>query len=151
MRLRYLADTNLLLRWIQPQTIEHPVAVSAVTTVQSRGDLLCIVPQNLIEYWGVATRPAQNNGLGLTVAQAQSEVQRLKQMFLLLPDSSGIYPAWEQIVFAAGVQGKQVHDARLVAAMHVHGVSHILTFNTADFVRYRSVGPGITVVHPRSV
>jgi hypothetical protein len=40
-----------------------------------------------------------------------------------------------------------VHDARLVAAMHVHGVTHLLTLNVRDFARY----PGITVVHPQTL
>jgi hypothetical protein len=35
-----------------------------------------------------------------------------------------------------GVIGSQVYDARLVAAMTVHGVGRILTFNVADFSRY---------------
>ena len=35
-----------------------------------------------------------------------------------------------------GVVGSKVHDARLVAAMNVHGVRRILTFNTDDFTRY---------------
>ena len=30
----------------------------------------------------------------------------------------------------------QVHDTRLVAAMKVHGLSHILTFNVKDFKRF---------------
>jgi hypothetical protein len=38
------------------------------------------------------------------------------------------------------VQGKQAHDARLVAAMQRHGPSHLLTFNTADFQRYTGLG-----------
>jgi hypothetical protein len=31
--------------------------------------------------------------------------------------------------------------------MRVHGVTHLLTFNTQDFARYS----GITAVHPRDV
>jgi predicted nucleic acid-binding protein len=46
-----------------------------------------------------------------------------------------------------GVSGVQVHDARLVAAMRVHGVKSILTFNDRDFTRYTD----IDAVHPRSV
>jgi predicted nucleic acid-binding protein len=42
-----------------------------------------------------------------------------------------------------------VHDARLVAVMRTHGVTHILTFNVSDFVRYQSMG--IVPVHPSSV
>ncbi len=45
------------------------------------------------------------------------------------------------------VMGTKVHDARLVAAMHVHRVTHLLTFNEQDFVRYDD----IQVVHPRQL
>jgi predicted nucleic acid-binding protein len=41
------------------------------------------------------------------------------------------------------VLGTKVHDARLVAAMNVHGIERILTFNTGDFARY-----GIEVLLP---
>ena len=46
---------------------------------------------------------------------------------------------------ACAVSGVQVHDARLVAAMRVHGLDRLLTLNVADFSRY----PGIVAVHPR--
>lgn len=42
---------------------------------------------------------------------------------------------------------KQVHDARLVALMQAHGITHILTLNGSDFTRY----PGITPVDPASL
>jgi hypothetical protein len=45
-----------------------------------------------------------------------------------------------------GIQGVQVHGARLVALMQVHAVTHILTLNTADFSRYA----GITAMDPAS-
>ena len=45
------------------------------------------------------------------------------------------------------VKGKKVHDARLVTVMLAHGVTHLLTFNTSDFINY----PGITLVHPSDV
>ena len=44
-------------------------------------------------------------------------------------------------------RGKNAHDAHLVAAMMVHGIAQILTFNIADFQRYQSV----TVLEPRQV
>jgi hypothetical protein len=37
------------------------------------------------------------------------------------------------------VSGKNAHDARLVAAMLVHGIESILTFNTQDFFRYGEI------------
>ena len=36
------------------------------------------------------------------------------------------------------VAGKQIHAANIVAAMHVHGLKHLLTHNTADFSRFAS-------------
>jgi len=51
------------------------------------------------------------------------------------------------LLVAYNVVGVQVHDARLVAAMHVHGVKRILTFNDRDFVRYSD----IMALHPRTI
>ncbi len=61
----------------------------------------------------------------------------------LLPDSESTYREWRRLIVEYSVSGVQVHDARLVAAMHVHGVSHLLTLNTGDFSRY----PGVTAIH----
>jgi predicted nucleic acid-binding protein len=45
------------------------------------------------------------------------------------------------------LQGKRVHDARLVAVMLVHGVTHLLTFNPGDF---NNIGE-IEVIHPQAM
>ena len=68
-------------------------------------------------------------------------------MFLFLPETPAIYPAWEALVTRYQVVGKPAHDARLVAAMRVHNLSAILTFDRTGFSRY----PGIEVVHPEQV
>jgi hypothetical protein len=47
-------------------------------------------------------------------------------MLELLPETSAIYPAWESLVIQYRVSGKPAHDARLVAAMKVHGLTAIL-------------------------
>jgi predicted nucleic acid-binding protein len=71
----------------------------------------------------------------------------LRGIFALLPETPAVLPEWQTLVTVHSVAGKAAHDARLVAAMKVHGVSHILTFNTADFARY----PGIYVLDPMAV
>jgi len=63
------------------------------------------------------------------------EVQALKHFFTLLPELP-LQDEWERLVAVHNVSGKNTHDARLVAAMIVHGVSTILTFNVHDFTRY---------------
>ena len=57
-----------------------------------------------------------------------------------------MYTEWRRLVLTFNVSGVQVHDARLVAAMKEHGVTHILTLNTTDFMRYGS--EGIVAIDP---
>jgi predicted nucleic acid-binding protein len=116
-------------------------AASAISTLRSRGEQLYIVPQNLIEFWNVYTRPLERNGLGRSVTEAQAEVNHLKVLFPLVLDTEAIYQEWERLVVAHTVRGVNVHDARLVAAMVVHGLTHILTFiATARLVRTLNLG-----------
>lgn len=144
--MRWLVDTNVLLRSVQPTDPMHEDAAQSVSILRSRRDVQ-ITTQNLIEFWAVCTRPVANNGLGLTIVQAEAEVTSLREVFAFLPDIPEILTEWERIVTRYQVIGKQAHDAHLVAAMLAHGVSHLLTFNNADFKRYKA----ITVVNPQDV
>lgn len=119
----------------------------AIFILKTRRDELYVVAQNLIEFWAVATRPLINNGLGLTLAQAEDELTKLKTIFSILPDTADILPKWEQLIVKHQVLGKQAHDARLVAAMEVHNLTHLLTFNDRDFTRFTE----ITLVNPRNI
>jgi predicted nucleic acid-binding protein len=143
----YLVDTNVLLRSVE---VGHPmraVARQALQRLTTAGARLFVAPQNLIEFWVVATRPLSAKGLGLTPAQAAVEVVNFKTAFQMLPDTSAIFTHWERIAATYSVQGKRAHDARLVAVMKVHGIGQILTFNISDFRPYAS-GECIVVVDP---
>jgi predicted nucleic acid-binding protein len=142
-----LVDTNVLARSIQPTHSMYLPAKDATTALRLQGHTLCIVPQNLYELWVMCTRPISTNGLGKTVTEATTELATIKAAFLLLPDSSTILPAWEALVTTHAVLGRNAHDARLVAAMLVHGVTHLLTFNDQDFRRFTAV----TVLTPAAV
>jgi predicted nucleic acid-binding protein len=142
-----LLDTNILTRSAQPAHPMYTTALNAVSSLRLRGEDLCIVPQNLIEFWAVATRPHSANGLGMTTAQTQTELARLKSLFRFLKDNTMIYDEWETLVARHAVSGKNTYDARLVAAMKVHGITTLLTFNSADFKRFQ----GISVISPADV
>src|ERR1035438_9442255 len=43
-------------------------------------------------------RPLGENGLGMTPGEAALELERIKGMFLFLPETPAIYPAWEALV-----------------------------------------------------
>ena len=142
-----MIDTSTLLRTLQVRHPDHETATHALELLAERGQSLHIVPQNLFELWVVATRPAEQNGLGMQPAAAAVELLRLKSMFILLPDIPAIYPLWESLVTHHGVIGKPAHDARLVAALQAHGLTALLTFDQSGFSRY----PGIKVIHPADV
>lgn len=122
-------------------------AARAVDVLLAREDELFVIAQNLIEFWAVATRPIVNNGLGLTIVRAAQEITKLKALFAILPDTADILPEWEKLVVKHQVVGKSVYDARLVAAMNVHTLTLLLTFNTEDFKRFTI----ITAANPRTI
>ncbi|MGE0821077.1 MAG: type II toxin-antitoxin system VapC family toxin [Candidatus Binatia bacterium] len=145
----YLADTNILLRFAERTHPLHPTVRAAVHKLLTGGHRLRATPQNFVEFWNVATRPTERNGFGLVPAKADRLLRLVERLFPLLPDSPTVYPEWRRLVVAFGVSGIQVHDARIVASMSVHGVTYILTFNASDFIRYRA--RGIVAVDPTTL
>ncbi len=145
--MRWLTDTNILLRSVQAMHPTYSDVSRAVDLLFDRGDDLCVTSQNLIEFWAVASRPISENGLGLSLPETALELTKLKATFTLLPESTAVLPQWEKLVIKQKVIGKQVHDAHLVAAMLVHNLTHLLTFNDRDFKRFTE----ITVVNPQDV
>ena len=132
----YLVDTNVLLRTLITDDPQYQVTTEAIAILRRSREQLFIAPQNLIELWSVATRPSDKNGLGLSPAEVQSEVTRLKQLFILLPDHDRTFGEWERLVSIYQIKGTKVHDTRLVAFMLIHELSHIVTFNVKDFRRF---------------
>lgn len=143
----HLLDTNNLVRIVKRDDPERPLIMQAIHRLAQDGAPLCYVPQNIVELWNVLTRPAIVNGCGMNVSDAKREVALLEREFTFLPDNEKVHTEWRRLVETYSVSGKQVHDARLVAAMLVHGVTHLLTLNVADFARYSE----ITAVHPRAL
>ena len=142
-----LVDTNILLRIARSSDPQHQLIDSALAKLALAGTTLYFTHQNIAELWNAMTRPIARNGFGLTVTEAEREVRVIEAGMTFLPNNESVYREWRRIVVEYAVSGVQVHDAHLVAAMRVHGVSHILTLNVTDFSRYS----GITVAHPSSV
>ena len=144
---RYLIDTNLLVRGLE---VDHPlktVSQEALFRLSIQQEHLGIVPQTLYELWNVCTRPLERNGLGLTGQETLETVRELEQNFVLYLDVPELYQQWKELVERYQVRGVKVHDTRLVAACMVHGLTHLLTFNTRDFKRFQE----ITVIHPEEL
>ena|SRR5215207_5410177 len=146
--MRYLVDSNVLLRLLQRNDPHHSIIRQAVRSLVARGDELCCAPQNIIELWNVSTRPATaRGGFGLTTAETDRRVRLIERVLTVLEETPAVYPEWRRLVMGNSVIGVQVHDARIVAVMNVHAITHVLTLNGADFSRYA----GITCVAPDQV
>ena len=143
----YLADTNVAARWVLPGDLNYSTIRNAVFALQAQHEIIYITPQVLVEFHALATRPIVANGLGWTAQAARAEALLIEAMFPLLAETAAVYPPWGALIDAYGILGRQVYDARLVAIMQAHGVSHILTMNPTHFRRFS----GITVVEPSTI
>jgi predicted nucleic acid-binding protein len=132
-----LLDINLLGRITDSRDTQCGIARRAVQILK-KNEQLVIVPQNLYEFWSVATRargtpPAGQNGLGMTTDQASQWLVFFQRRFTVLPDREDLTARWHLLVKTLRIRGLRSHDARLVAAMQCRGLTRLLTFNGDDF------------------
>src|SRR4051812_2198474 len=120
-----LIDTNVLVRLEDSLDPRHAEAMTAIERLKNAGHECQIVPQVLYEFWSVATRPLENNGLGLDPAKCEDAIRGWMTFFRLRLDERGIFRLWANLVAVNQVRGKVAHDARLVAAMQRHGLTHL--------------------------
>ena len=117
----------------------HDDAVAAVSVLLANDVSVYVLAQNIAEFWNVCTRPADKNGLGLSIKQTDAEVTQIENLLTVIPDIPAVYTQWRRLVVQHSVSGIQVHDARIVAAMKAHAIRYIITFNRADFRRYKDI------------
>jgi predicted nucleic acid-binding protein len=146
-----ILDTNLLTRMTRSNDPQAGLARGAILALLDRGERIIVVPQNLYEFWVVATRragspPAGQNGLGMTPAQAGHWLRFFRRRFAFLPDREELSSIWQTLVETHAISGFRAHDVRLVAAMQTYGVTQILTFNGRDFR-----GLPVTILDPAAV
>ena len=142
-----LLDSNILIRWLESKDPLQPLVDRAVDSLIRTGALPCYTSQNLGEFWNVLTRPLDRNGFGLTPPEADRRTRMIENQIPMLPDDPAVHLIWRRLLVSHRVSGVQVHDARIAAAMHVHGVKRIFTLNTRDFARF----PSIEAIHPEQV
>ena len=85
--------------------------------------------------------------MGFDPAKADVAVGKLMDALAVLPEPPDMAVRWRTLASGAGVSGRQVHDTRIVALMHTHGVTEIVTHNGADFGRFT----GIRAIAPKDV
>jgi predicted nucleic acid-binding protein len=130
-----LLDTNILLAATASARPFHVQAMAVLD--QGFADRSLVVSGQVVrEYLAVATRPAENNGLGLTTAQALGNVSQFLDRAECLEEDRRVTQRFLALLVEVPSQGNQVHDAHIVATMLAHGVGHLLTLNPKDFQRF---------------
>lgn len=145
--MKYLLDTNILLRLIEVRHPQHKETIEALKILRQQDCEFYILLQNVSEFWNVCTRSVERNGLGLSIQLTDFYLARLERFFTLLPDIEDTYRNWRELVVNRAVSGAKVHDAKIVASMKAHNIQHLLTFNSDDFKRYSE----ISVVEPTDI
>ena len=87
---RTLLDTNVLLRLAEgtgTRTTRPPATPWKRCSLA--GEELVIVPQNVYEFWAVATRTREANGLEMPVPKVRGHVDDFRDMFPVLADRPG--------------------------------------------------------------
>jgi hypothetical protein len=94
-------------------------------------------PQNAAEFWNVCTRPATSRGgFGFSIDETVRKLRLIERLISVRAETEATYQEWKQF------------DARIVAGMKSHGITHLLTLNGADFKRF---SPLVTVMEPSEI
>src|ERR1700730_9103538 len=114
-----LLDTNLLARMTDSRNPQCADRRRAVHRLLAKCERLLIVPQNLYEFWAVATRkpgppPIGQNGLGMSCPQASQWLQFFQRRFTLLPDRAELVDRWHALVKTLDIKAVKSYDDRPV-------------------------------------
>ena len=132
-------DTNVLLAATDESRPLHSDALNLLSGTVSRHKRLATSGQVVREYLVVATRPIENNGLGLSATDAEANVNEFLRGLELFDENEAVSRRLRQLTTTHNLRGKRIHDANLVATMTVHGISTLLTQNGSDFAPFGDI------------
>ena len=132
-------DTNVLLTATDESRQLHSEALNLLAGTINLEKRLATSGQVVREYLVVATRPIANNGLGLSAADAEANVNEFLRRLELYDETEAVSQRLRQLVTTHDLHGKRLHDANIVATMAVHGVCTLLTQNGADFAPFNDI------------
>lgn len=132
---RAFVDTNVMLRTLTKTANDHEAARALVLDYQAQGYQLFISRQVIREYLVQVTRP-QTYSQPLTYQELQTKMRVINRLFIVLDDTESVTLQLLLLLRDYPTQGKQVHDASIVATMLVNGVDTLLTTNLSDMKRF---------------
>jgi predicted nucleic acid-binding protein len=128
-------DTNILIYSSFPGTPFYDAARVRLSGLESDGMLFWTSRQVLREFLASTTRP----GAIVPPPTFDALIQAVRQFeaeFEIADEDAAVTAVLLDLLKSRKVQGKQIHDANIVATMRRHGIPSLLTHNTADFAKY---------------
>lgn len=89
-----LVDSNVLIRAANVDDPDYSIAVESVAQLERQGHRPALVPQCCYEYYVVATRPAERNGLGLEPSAAIQDIADYLEVFRILRDERSVFETY---------------------------------------------------------
>ena len=132
-------DTNVLLTATDDSRQLHSEAMQLLADSTSQSLRLAASGQVVREYLVVATRPIEVNGLGLSIQDAEANVNELLRCIKLYDETEEVSRHLRQLAITHSLRGKRLHDANIIATMAVHGISTLLTQNGDDFAPFEDI------------
>ncbi len=137
-------DTNILVYAHREDASFHEEAYLRVQQLAEGRSAWAIPWPCLHEFLAVVTHPrifAPPTPVAAAIDQVEAWLE--SPSLALIGEADGYWPTLRQVLEAGRVTGPQVHDARVAALCHHHGVAELWSADR-DFGRF----PGLAVVNP---
>jgi predicted nucleic acid-binding protein len=128
-------DTNILVYASLRGTDFHAAARARLIELENKGAILWASRQVIREFLAVTTRPGTVSP-PLTSAVLSQAVRQFEAALQIADEDAAVTTLLLDLLKSRTIQGRQIHDANIVATMRSRGISWLLTHNTADFARY---------------
>lgn len=133
-----MVDTNVLVYATIEEAPRFEEARQWMTRLQREGIQLCATPQVYREYLVVLTRGSIFNR-SFSTKEASEALAQMRPAFRQLIPTSETFETLMSLVRRYRVQGKQTHDANIVAVMVTYGIEAFATYNQNDFQRFEEI------------
>ncbi len=130
-------DTNILLRMILTQMNQHAEVDALVKRTIRDGAELWISGQVIREFIVQATHP-RTLAEPLTIEAVVREIEAMKPLFQIADETAAVRDKLLELLQQYPTQGKQVHDANIVATMLAYDIDTLLTLNVDDLKRFEN-------------
>jgi predicted nucleic acid-binding protein len=130
---KVLVDTNVLLEATDEGRRFHGRALNLFRTAYDDGVDLYLGTQVIREYLVVATRPIENNGLGMTTHTALDNIKRFRRRCSLVAETVQAGELFMEWAEKYETRGKKLHDLQILATASVAGMHALITANEKDY------------------